>query len=93
MPRAATSAPPAATRPVPEPLDEDPPPQPGQRLCRRCRSPLDLDDDVCRACGERNPVAMPWWGPLAGAAMLALIAYFLVDFTPLIDLINRWLKW
>ncbi len=86
MPRAATSAPPAATRPVADRKED-------QRLCRRCRSALDVDDDVCRACGERNPVGMPWWGPFAGALMFILIAYFLVDFTPLLDMMNRWLKW
>ena len=86
MPRAATSAPPAGTRPVPERRGKE-----EQRLCRRCREPLGVDDDLCAACGERNPVTMPWWGPFAGALMLLLVAYFLVDFEPILNLIRRWL--
>src|SRR5690606_33596132 len=75
--RAATSAPPAVIRPVAE------------RRCRRCRAPLGIDDDVCEACGERNPVTMPWWGPLLGAAILLAIGYFLIDFQPMLELLGR----
>ena len=63
-----------------------------QRLCRRCREPLGIDDDVCQVCGERNPVTMPWYGPFIGFGLLALIAWLFVDFDPIIDFVRRLLN-
>ena len=70
-------------------------PEPGSRCLvverQRPQGLVDAFQWHCAACGERNPVSMPWWGPFAGALMLLLIAYFLVDFEPILNLIRRWL--
>lgn len=60
-----------------------------ERLCRKCRSPIGIDDDVCQNCGANNPVTQPWWGILLGFVMLALIGYLLVDFSVWIDIAQR----
>lgn len=50
-----------------------------KRLCRRCREPLDIDQDRCQACGENNPVPHPWYIYTIGFLMMGAIAYFLID--------------
>ena len=59
------------------------------RLCRQCHAEIGIDDERCERCGARNPVTLPWWGPLLGFAMLGLIAWLLVDFRPLIGLVTQ----
>lgn len=60
-----------------------------QRLCRRCKSPLGIDDDRCQVCGENNPVVLPWYTPLVGLALLIIMAYFLIDFDEVRKLIEN----
>jgi RNA polymerase subunit RPABC4/transcription elongation factor Spt4 len=31
------------------------------RVCHNCGSALGVDDDLCQACGARNPVVHPWY--------------------------------
>ncbi len=60
-----------------------------ERKCRRCGSPLGIDDDLCQVCGERNPVRHPWYiWPLA-AVIFLLAFYFLVDLEALRDYVTR----
>ncbi len=60
-----------------------------ERKCRRCCSPLGIDDDLCQVCGERNPVRHPWYiWPLA-AVIFLLAFYFLVDLEALRDYVTR----
>jgi len=54
-----------------------------RRLCRRCRAPLGIDDEVCQDCGANNPVPLPWYTPILGLVMLALIGLLLIDFSAL----------
>lgn len=49
---------------------------------------MGIDDDYCQACGEHNPVVLPWYTPLVGAALLAIMAYFLIDFDEVLHLIE-----
>ncbi|MGO1120369.1 hypothetical protein ACTL6U_16810 [Rhodovibrionaceae bacterium A322] len=51
-----------------------------QRLCRSCEAKLGIDDDVCPACGESNPVVVPWYTKAIGGAIVILIIFALVDF-------------
>ena len=51
-----------------------------QRLCRECQEPLEVDQDVCRACGANNPIVLPWYTYLVGAAIVAVLILLLVDF-------------
>jgi hypothetical protein len=60
-----------------------------RRLCRQCRSELGVDDEACRVCGARNPVPLPWYTPVLGAAMLAIIVWLLVDVEAVVRLLNR----
>ena len=51
-----------------------------QRLCRRCQTKLEIDQDVCPACGENNPIPKPWYTPVLGALIIIVLGYFLIDF-------------
>ncbi|HMB75226.1 MAG TPA: hypothetical protein VKN76_02415 [Kiloniellaceae bacterium] len=51
-----------------------------KRLCKDCREPLEVDQDICRACGANNPIPLPWYTYLVGAAIVALLVFLLVDF-------------
>ena len=51
-----------------------------KRLCRKCKSPLGIDDDLCQACGTNNPVPLPWYTMPLGALIAAALVLLLVDF-------------
>jgi RNA polymerase subunit RPABC4/transcription elongation factor Spt4 len=51
-----------------------------KRLCRKCRSRLGIDDDVCQACGTNNPVPLPWYTMPLGALIVVALVLLLVDF-------------
>jgi hypothetical protein len=51
-----------------------------ERLCRKCRSTLEIDDDLCRACGANNPVTLPWYTLPLGLVLWAIVIGFVVDF-------------
>jgi len=51
-----------------------------KRLCRECQEPLGVDQDICRACGANNPIPLPWYTYLVGAAIVAILVLLLVDF-------------
>jgi RNA polymerase subunit RPABC4/transcription elongation factor Spt4 len=52
-----------------------------ERLCRKCGAVLGIDDERCQACGAPNPVTFPWYTPVVGFAIIALIGWLLVDFS------------
>lgn len=51
-----------------------------RRLCRSCGAELGIDDDRCAACGTGNPAPLPWYTPLLGVLIIALLVLLLVDF-------------
>lgn len=51
-----------------------------QRLCHSCEAKLGIDDDVCQACGENNPVVVPWYTKALGGLIVLAIVLLLVDF-------------
>lgn len=51
-----------------------------KRLCRNCQTELQVDQDICQACGTHNPLVTPWYTYPLGALMVAVLAYFLIDF-------------
>jgi len=51
-----------------------------KRLCKDCKEPLEVDQDICRGCGANNPIPLPWYTYLVGAAIVALLVFLLVDF-------------
>lgn len=51
-----------------------------RRHCRRCKAVLDIDEDLCRVCGETNPLPLPWYTPILGGAIVLLLILLLVDF-------------
>ena len=51
-----------------------------RRLCRRCHTKLEIDQDVCPACGENNPIPKPWYTPVLGFLIIIILGYFLIDF-------------
>ena len=51
-----------------------------KRLCRKCRSELGIDDDLCQACGTNNPVPLPWYTMPLGALIVVALVLLLVDF-------------
>jgi hypothetical protein len=51
-----------------------------QRLCKDCEEPLEVDQDICRVCGANNPIPLPWYTYLVGAAIVAILVFLLVDF-------------
>jgi len=51
-----------------------------KRLCKDCKEPLEVDQDICRVCGANNPIPLPWYTYLVGAAIVALLVFLLVDF-------------
>jgi hypothetical protein len=53
---------------------------PMKRLCRECKEPLDVDQDICRVCGANNPIPLPWYTFILGGAIVAVIVLLLVDF-------------
>lgn len=60
-----------------------------ERNCRKCSASLGIDDDLCQACGARNPLRHPWYiWPLA-AVIFLLAFYFLVDVEALRDYVTR----
>lgn len=54
------------------------------RLCRKCRAPLAVDQDICQVCGTRNPIPLPWYTYPLGLLILAAIGYFLIDWRALV---------
>ncbi len=59
-----------------------------QRLCRRCQTKLEIDQDVCPACGENNPIPKPWYTPVLGALIIIVLGYFLIDFGDIADFLR-----
>lgn len=59
-----------------------------KRLCRKCRSELQVDQDICQACGANNPLVTPWYTYPLGALMVAFLAYLLIDFDDLRKLLE-----
>lgn len=51
-----------------------------RRICRRCHTKLEIDQDVCPACGENNPIPKPWYTPVLGFLIIFVLGYFLIDF-------------
>ncbi len=51
-----------------------------RRLCRNCRAPLEEEQETCPACHTHNPIPKPWYVPLVGGAIVALLAWLLIDF-------------
>jgi RNA polymerase subunit RPABC4/transcription elongation factor Spt4 len=51
-----------------------------KRLCRECEEPLEVDQDICRTCGANNPIPLPWYTFILGAAIVVVIVLLLVDF-------------
>jgi RNA polymerase subunit RPABC4/transcription elongation factor Spt4 len=60
-----------------------------ERHCRKCGAVIGIDDDRCQACGTANPVTFPWYAPVVGFAIIALIAWLLVDFSVLVGIFER----
>lgn len=60
-----------------------------RRLCRQCRAELGVDDEACQVCGASNPVPLPWYTPLLGAAILAVLVWLLVDVDTLVRFFTR----
>lgn len=54
-----------------------------KRKCRRCGAALGVDVDICPDCGQNNPLLVPWYTWVLGPIMLALLAWFLIDFEAL----------
>lgn len=50
------------------------------RLCRKCKTPLGVDDDICQTCGESNPIPLPWYTPILGGLIVLGLVLLLVDF-------------
>ena len=44
-----------------------------KRLCRECEEPLEVDQDICRTCGANNPIPLPWYTFILGAAIVVVI--------------------
>lgn len=57
-----------------------------KRLCRQCKEELGEDEDICRACGARNPLTVPWYTWPIGALLVAMLFALLVDFSDVIRL-------
>jgi RNA polymerase subunit RPABC4/transcription elongation factor Spt4 len=51
-----------------------------KRLCRNCKSELQIDQDVCQSCGTNNPLVTPWYTYPLGALIVAVLIFLLVDF-------------
>ncbi len=51
-----------------------------RRICRKCHAPLEEDQETCPSCRAHNPVPKPWYVPIVGGALVALLVYLLVDF-------------
>jgi hypothetical protein len=51
-----------------------------QRICRHCGVRLEEEQTTCPSCHTHNPIAKPWYVPLVGVAIVALLAWLLVDF-------------
>ena len=51
-----------------------------RRLCRRCHTKLEIDQETCPACGEHNPIPKPWYTPFLGGLIIIILGYFLIDF-------------
>ncbi len=50
-----------------------------KRRCNKCGEKLGVDVDVCPVCGASNPIPVPWYAWPVGAAIVAVLFYFLVD--------------
>ncbi len=59
-----------------------------QRLCRRCQTKLEIDQDICPACGENNPIPKAWYTPVLGALIIIVLGYFLIDFGDIADFLR-----
>ena len=57
------------------------------RHCHKCGDGLMIDQDICQSCGANNPLPVPWYTWVVGPIMVAILAYFLVDF----DALKRYL--
>jgi RNA polymerase subunit RPABC4/transcription elongation factor Spt4 len=53
------------------------------RVCHKCGSALGVDDDLCQACGARNPVVHPWYIYPLGFLIVAALFALLVDWDSL----------
>ena len=51
-----------------------------RRSCRACGAKLGIDEDRCQGCGAGNPLPLPWYTPLLGLLIVALLVLLLVDF-------------
>ena len=51
-----------------------------ERLCRKCGSPLETDEDICRTCGANNPISLPWYTLPLGLVLWAIVIGYVVDF-------------
>lgn len=63
-----------------------------RRLCRRCQTRLEIDQDVCPACGENNPIPKPWYTPILGGLIIIVLGYFLIDFAAVAQFLQRLLE-
>lgn len=62
-----------------------------QRICRKCRTRLEEDQEICPSCHASNPVVNPWYTYLVGGLIVAALAWALIDFQFLGEMLNRWL--
>jgi len=51
-----------------------------QRICRKCHTRLEEDQETCPACKAHNPVPKPWYVPFVGGAIVLALVLLLVDF-------------
>lgn len=54
-----------------------------KRSCRKCGTALGVDVDICPACGENNPLLVPWYTWVLGPIIVVLLGWLLVDFEDL----------
>lgn len=54
------------------------------RVCRKCGTGLGVDDELCPACGTRNPVIYPWYIYPLGFLIVAALFALLVDWGALL---------
>ena len=83
--KAATSAPPAATRAAADPR-RDPL---IMRACRSCGLALGRFVEECPRCGTDNPVRLPWYGWLVGGILVLALFLAFGDIGAVIGLIER----
>ena len=54
-----------------------------RRLCRNCKEPLAVDQDICQVCGTRNPLVVPWYTWVLGPIIVLALGWLLIDFEAL----------